>query len=229
MIFRTLTELDKLGRIRFPSDESFRSARFLIADDGMGFSYNENRVRTGVELTVWLKHHWEANFIISGKGCVRDLTRDMSWPLEAGVLYVVGPNDRHRLQFTEAECHISIFFPPLRGDERFDADGSYEPGGTVVETSRRMFVKNLSELLREPRQTVDVKHQVRSVPMLTDADDVGFRLSHVLMPANTEFEVQSSQHPTACHFVTGSGKVLDDERLPSLVGASGITPPLITP
>ena len=32
----------------------------------MGFSYNENRVKQGTDLVVWLKHHWEANYIISG-------------------------------------------------------------------------------------------------------------------------------------------------------------------
>ena len=86
MFVRTLDELEKLGRIRFPADKSFRSARFLTADDGMGFSYNENRVKGGTDLIVWLKHHWEANYIVSGRGEVTDLTSGEIWPLEAGVL-----------------------------------------------------------------------------------------------------------------------------------------------
>ena len=125
MFIRTLDELEKLGRIKFPADGSFRSARFLTAADGMGFSYNENKVKKGFDLKIWLKHHWEANYIVSGRGEVTDLTSGEKWPLEAGVLYVVGPNDRHRLHLTEDECHVSIFCPPLTGDERFDEDGSY--------------------------------------------------------------------------------------------------------
>src|SRR5262245_61644211 len=101
MFIRTLDELEKLGRIRLPvGNDAFRSARFLTAADGMGFSYNENRVKNGVDVVVWLKHHWEANYIISGKGEVTDLTSGERGPLEAGVLYVVGPNDRHRLLLT---------------------------------------------------------------------------------------------------------------------------------
>ncbi len=38
MFIRTLEELEKLGRIKFPADESFRSARFLTAADAMGRS-----------------------------------------------------------------------------------------------------------------------------------------------------------------------------------------------
>ena len=57
------------------------------------------------------------------------MTSGERWPLEAGVLYVVGPNDRHRFLVTEDEHHLSIFCPPLRGDERFDQDGGYEASG----------------------------------------------------------------------------------------------------
>jgi hypothetical protein len=67
MFIRTLEELEKLGRIKFPVDGAFRSARFLTATDRMGYTYNENRVKKGADIVVWLKHHWEANYIISGK------------------------------------------------------------------------------------------------------------------------------------------------------------------
>src|SRR6186713_2069687 len=113
MFIRTLDELERLGRIKSPlANDTFRSARFLTAADGMGFSYNENRVKKGTDAIIWLKHHWEANYIVSGKGEVTDLTSDERWPLEAGVLYVVGPNDRHRYLVTEDEQHVSIFCPP---------------------------------------------------------------------------------------------------------------------
>ena len=84
-------------------DGTFRSARFLTAADGMGFSYNENRVEKSSDAVIWLKHHWEANYIIAGKGEVTDLTSGEERVLEAGVLDVVGPNDRHRFHITEDE------------------------------------------------------------------------------------------------------------------------------
>ena len=108
MFIRTDAELHALGRIRFPmANDMFRSARFLTGADGMGYSYNENRVKKGTDAIIWLKHHWEANYIISGKGEVTDLTSHERWPLEAGVLYVVGPNDRHRLLVTEDMHYVA--------------------------------------------------------------------------------------------------------------------------
>jgi L-ectoine synthase len=75
MFVRTLAELEKLSRINAPlANDMFRSARYLTAADGMGFSYNENRVRSGVETVIWLKNHWEANYIIYGLGEITDLT-----------------------------------------------------------------------------------------------------------------------------------------------------------
>ena len=49
MFVRTLDELEGLGRIKYPADKSFRSARFITAVDAMGFSYNENRVKKDAE------------------------------------------------------------------------------------------------------------------------------------------------------------------------------------
>jgi hypothetical protein len=50
VFIRTLDELEKLGRIRWPlANDTFRSARFLTAADRMGYSYNENGVKAGTE------------------------------------------------------------------------------------------------------------------------------------------------------------------------------------
>jgi L-ectoine synthase len=209
MFIRTLDELEKLGRIKFPADDSFRSARFLTAADGMGFSYNENKVKKGTNLAVWLKHHWEANYIIFGKGEVTDLTSEESWPLEAGVLYVVGPNDRHRLHLTEDECHLSIFCPPLKGDERFDNDGSYEASGPIEKTDRRMFVKRVDEMRRAGMEMITANGQARTIRMLTKADGVGFGFSDVHLAAGAEAILWHKHNWQANHIISGSGEVTD--------------------
>ena len=209
MFVRTLDELERLGRIKFPADESFRSARFVTAADGMGFSYNENKVKGGTDLVVWLKHHWEANYIVSGRGEVTDLTSGESWPLEAGVLYVVGPNDRHRLHLTEDECHVSIFCPPLRGDERFDSDGSYEASGPIEKTDRRMFVKRVDDMRRAGKEMMTANGQARTIRMLTQADAVGFGFEDVRLAAGAEATLWVKQHWQANHIVSGAGEATD--------------------
>ena len=209
MIVRTLEDLKTLGRIKYPADKSFRSARFLTASDDMGFSYNENKVARGTTLKVWLKNHWEANYIVSGKGEVTNLTSGERWPLEAGVLYVVGPNDQHRLSFIEDECHISIFFPPLSGDERFDEDGSYEPSGPIEKTNRRMFIKRLDDL-RESSQGMPTENGgICKTVMLSDIDAIGFGLEHICLSAGAEITPERDSSPQAYHVLAGSGEVVD--------------------
>jgi len=209
MFVITPAELEKRGRIRFPADKSFRSARYLTADDTMGFSYNENSVANGTDLIVWLKHHWEANYILSGEGEVTDLTNGRTWPLEPGVLYVVGPNDRHRLQFTKDERHLSIFWPPLRGNERFDEDGSYEASGPTPKTDRRMFVRHVNEMEAADQVTTSTNGQIRITHMLTEEVDTGFVLSEMRVCAGSEVRLSSERHHQANHVIGGSGDLTD--------------------
>ena len=204
MIFRTLDALEQLGRIKYPADESFRSGRFITAMDGFGISYNENRVRQGVSLDVWLKHHWEANYIVSGSGQVSDLTRGDSWPLKAGLLYVVGPNDRHRLDFTEDECHISVFCPPLTGNEGFDEDGAYQPSGPIQPTDRRMFARHADDIAVETHLSQQ-PGTVLSIPLLTVDDAIGFEMRLYKLSAGSEISVGQTGHQTANHMIHGTG------------------------
>jgi L-ectoine synthase len=196
MFIRTLEGLAASGLVKSLVNGTFRSARFLTAADGMGFSYNDNRVTRGANATLWLKHHWEANYIVSGKGWVTDLTTGEVVEFGPGVLYVVGPNDRHRFETTEDEHHISIFWPPLRGDEYLDKDGSYEASGPGPKTDRHMFVKRRDG-------------QARTIRMLTAADDIGFGLSDVRFSANAEATLWYKHHWEANHILSGTGQVTD--------------------
>ncbi len=80
---------------------------------------------------LWYKHHWEANHILAGTAEVTELATGKSWRLEAGSAYNVGPRDRHRLRALSDLHLVSIFSPPLRGDEQHDADGALPPSGPV--------------------------------------------------------------------------------------------------
>ena len=209
MFIRTLDELAAAGRIKSLVNDTTRSARFLTAADGMGFSYNENRVAKGSDATLWYKHHWEANYIISGRGELTDLSNGQKWVLEAGVLYVVGPNDRHRFHVTEDEHHVSIFCPPLRGDERHDKDGAYESSGPIEKTDRRMFVKRADEMRKAGKEMIAANGQARTIRMLTKADGLGFGFSDVHFKAGAEALLWYKHHWEANHIIAGTGEVTD--------------------
>jgi L-ectoine synthase len=206
---RTLHELQAAGRVKSLLGGTFRSARYLTAADGMGFSYHENRVERGTDAVVWLKHHWEANYIVAGRGEVTDLTSGEAFALEPGVLYVVGPNDRHRFRVTADERHISVFCPPLTGDEDLDEDGAYAASGAIEPTDRRMFVKHADEMRRAGNELIVANGTARTIRMLTAADGVGFGLSDVHFAAGAEATLWYKHHWEANHILSGTGEVTD--------------------
>jgi len=209
MFIRTLGEVKAAGRIKVLVNGTTRSARFLTAADGMGFSYNENRVAAGSDANLWYKHHWEANYIVSGRGEVTDLASGEKWTLEPGVLYVVGPNDRHRFRITEDDHHLSIFCPPLRGDEGHDKDGAYEASGPIPKTDRRMFVRRVDAMRAAGKELVVANGAARTLRMLTQADEVGFTLSDVNLKAGASSVLWYKHHWEANHILAGTGEVTD--------------------
>jgi L-ectoine synthase len=208
MFIRTFDGLVAAGMVKTPGTGT-RSGRYLTAFDRLGFSYNDNRIAAGAEMTLWYKHHWEANFILSGRGEVTDLTSGRSWPLESGVLYVVGPNDRHRVKLTDETHLVSVFCPPLKGDERHDEDGAYPVSGPVPATDRRMFVKRADEMRAAGQEMTVANGQARTLRMLTKADDVGFGFSDVHFAAGAEATLWYKHHWEANHIISGTGVVID--------------------
>ncbi len=103
------------------------SRRFLLAQDGVGFTLTETSVDAGSDQVLWYKHHVEANYVIEGDGEVENLDTGEVFPLQAGSLYVLDQNERHRLKAHTPMRLVCIFTPALTGRETHDEDGAYAP------------------------------------------------------------------------------------------------------
>ena len=110
--------------------------RYLTKADDVGMTVSDLRAKPGGQATLWYKNHVEANYVIAGKGELTDLATGQTWPLVPETLYVVGPRDRHRVSNTDGLHILSIFNPPLVGDETHDADGAYPPTGEIPQAWR---------------------------------------------------------------------------------------------
>ena len=206
MFIRTLKDRDAAGMVKALANGT-RSVRYLTAADGMGFSFNDNRIAKG-ETTLWYKHHWEANYIVSGRGEVTDLTSSQRWPLRPGTLYTVGPNDRHQLAMSEDVHLVSVFCPPLRGTE-LHTDGGYPPNGPGPVTQRRMFVKQADEMRAAGNELVVANGRARTIRMLVQADDVGFGFSDVHLAPGADAVLWYKHHWEANYILGGTGEVVD--------------------
>ena len=107
------------------------ASRYLLLKDECGFTVSTPRGRAGDETILWYKNHVEANYVLEGESTLEDMTTGEKWELAPGAIYIVGPHDRHRVRKKTNTYVLSVFNPPLQGDETHDADGSYPPSGDI--------------------------------------------------------------------------------------------------
>jgi L-ectoine synthase len=96
------------------------SHRFLLEADGMGFTLCHTVVAAGTKSMLQYSKHLEACYCIGGRGQVVNADGDVAYELRPGVMYALDAHDPHCLiaaDDTDLEL-ISVFNPPLRGDER---------------------------------------------------------------------------------------------------------------
>lgn len=95
------------------------SHRLLTEADSMGFTVCQTLVRKGTSSALQYRQHLEACLCIGGSGEV--VTKDGErFKITEGTIYALNENDAHYLIASDYEDLrlISVFNPPLRGDEK---------------------------------------------------------------------------------------------------------------
>lgn len=101
-----------------------QSHRLLVEADRMGFAVAHTVVSAGSRSKLQYRRHLEACYCISGKGEILNADETVTHLLEPGVLYALDEHDPHVLVAGSGEdLHlVSVFNPPIRGDERHSLD-----------------------------------------------------------------------------------------------------------
>ncbi len=125
MIVRTLDQIIGSEREVKAPNGNWVSRRFLLKDDGMGFSFHETIIHAGTETHIWYQNHLEAVYCVAGEGEIEDLKTGKVYPIKDGTLYALNEHDEHLLRgFTEMRL-ICAFNPPITGREVHDENGVY--------------------------------------------------------------------------------------------------------
>ena len=125
MIVRHLNAIRKTDQnVR---SDGWASARMLLKDDGMGFSFHITTLQAGSEHTFHYKHHFESVYCMSGRGSITDLATGQTHEIKPGVMYALNLNDKHTLRAEEELVMACCFNPPVTGNEVHREDGSYAP------------------------------------------------------------------------------------------------------
>jgi L-ectoine synthase len=111
--------------VRSPND-AFMSFRLLTEADGMGFTVCKTVIPKGGPWNWHYKNHQEACYCVQGNGVLTDLETGKKYHVGPDVLYVLPNHENHTFEAFTDVILISVFNPPLRGDECHKGDGSYE-------------------------------------------------------------------------------------------------------
>lgn len=103
----------------------FISHRILLAKDGMGFSLHKTVIPTGEPRHWHYKEHLEACYCVSGLGILKNISTGQEYEIKPDVTYVLDSHDPHTFQALQDTVLISVFNPPVTGDEIHGEDGSY--------------------------------------------------------------------------------------------------------
>jgi L-ectoine synthase len=124
MKIRTIKEIEKTDRdVRFTGGNSLR---LLLEKDRMGFAFCKTMVNKGGPYHWHYPNHLESCFCISGKGILTNLSTGEKYPIEVDTIYILDQHDNHTFEALEDTVLISVFNPPLTGQESHREDGTYE-------------------------------------------------------------------------------------------------------
>jgi L-ectoine synthase len=131
MIVRNLKAVRNSSR-RIVS-QNWESARLLLKNDGMGFSFHITTIYAGTQTEMCYQNHLEAVYCISGRGMVKTVDDGQEYPITPGTIYVLNRHDKHVL-YADTELELAcVFNPPLNGRETHDESGAYPLEAETIE------------------------------------------------------------------------------------------------
>ncbi|MEJ2645499.1 MAG: ectoine synthase [Gammaproteobacteria bacterium] len=123
MIVRHLNEIENTDKdVRA---KTWKSRRFLLKEDGMGFSMSDTVLYAGTETLIWYKHHLEAVYCIEGEGELEVLPDGPTYQITPGTMYALSEHEKHHLRAKSDLRVVCVFNPPLTGQEVHDEEGTY--------------------------------------------------------------------------------------------------------
>lgn len=121
----TIEHLEETSRQVQCPNGGFTSYRVLVKSDHMGFSLHKTVIPAGPPQKWHYKHHLEACYCIAGKGVLTNLDNGERYLIVPDRVYVLDKHDPHTFQALEDVVLISVFNPPVVGNEVHGPDGSY--------------------------------------------------------------------------------------------------------
>ena len=113
------------GTERDVDQENWRSRRFVLAGDKVGFSFHDTLLRAGTESEFWYANHVECVYVYEGTGTLINRDTGEEHDLRPGTVYLLDNHDRHTVRAKTDIRTACVFNPPVTGREVHDERGVY--------------------------------------------------------------------------------------------------------
>lgn len=113
------------GGERDIDQENWRSRRFVLAGDKVGFSFHDTLLRAGTESEFWYANHVECVYVYEGTGTLINRDTGEEHDLRPGTVYLLDNHDRHTVRAKTDIRTACVFNPPVTGREVHDERGVY--------------------------------------------------------------------------------------------------------
>jgi L-ectoine synthase len=123
MKVRKLSDLE--GTDRDVQAPTWKSRRFILADDKVGFSFNDTILYAGTETHMHYQNHIESVYCIEGHAELTDVKTGEVHQITPGTMYLLDEHDEHVLKVIEDVRMMCVFTPALTGEEVHDENGVY--------------------------------------------------------------------------------------------------------
>jgi L-ectoine synthase len=122
-----LNSLPEERKITCPKG-NFTSNRFLLKEDGMGYTITKTIIPKGTKAIWNYKNHLESCYCVKGSGTVKNLEVNplVTYEISPDSIYVLNNFEKHEFEALEETHLICVFNPPLNGTEVHNKEGIYE-------------------------------------------------------------------------------------------------------
>jgi L-ectoine synthase len=139
MKIRTISQIENTGKdVKFTGGNSLR---LILESDNMGFAFMKTIIPKGGPHKWHYPHHLESCFCIAGSGILTNLTNGEVHNIFVDTIYILDGNEPHTFEATEDCVLISVFNPPLSGNESHDINGHYPKSNYTKSIAKKIVAE----------------------------------------------------------------------------------------
>lgn len=101
------------------------SIRPVLESDGLGFAMMKTIIPKGGPYLWHYDKHLEACYCIKGHGKLTNYWTGEVFDIKPDTVYIQEAHEEHTFEAIEDTILISVFNPPLKGNEKHDENGNY--------------------------------------------------------------------------------------------------------